>query len=320
MNKIIYALLTLAALTSCANSYNIQGSSDVQMLDGRMLYLKVFKNSDLKNVDSCDVVHGKFQFTGTVDSTRMATLFMDDESIMPVVIERGEINIKIDNSQQKVSGTPLNDKLTAFLDEYNQLQRKMEDLGHKQSQAIMDGEDENVTNARLNEEAARIADEELGGITVDIPEDLTKWNIRMKEGEKDYLLKGDDAVIFVARRDISIDDSAMGRMKRQVQYMKKLFPAFKSATVNNITYPISLYKSEADKVNTNLSLDEMTYLAKLLLDLELDERKIASVPGEMKRIEEGEIEDYEYEMGFIVDEDALKQLIIDRYYVETEEQ
>ena len=160
MNKIIYALLTLAALTSCANSYNIQGSSDVQMLDGRMLYLKVFKNSDLKNVDSCDVVHGKFQFTGTVDSTRMATLFMDDESIMPVVIERGEILIKIDNSEQKVSGTPLNDKLTAFLEEYNQLQRKMEDLGHKQSQAIMDGEDENVTNARLNEEAARIADEE----------------------------------------------------------------------------------------------------------------------------------------------------------------
>lgn len=101
MNKIIYALLTLATLTSCANSYNIQGSSDVQMLDGRMLYLKVFKNSDLKNVDSCDVVHGKFQFTGTVDSTRMATLFMDDESIMPVVIERGEIVIKIDNSEQK---------------------------------------------------------------------------------------------------------------------------------------------------------------------------------------------------------------------------
>ena len=127
MNRIIYALLTLAALTSCANSYNIQGSSDVQMLDGRMLYLKVFKNSDLKNVDSCDVVHGKFQFTGTVDSTRMATLFMDDESIMPVVIERGEIVIKIDNSEQKVSGTPLNDKLTAFLEEYNQLQRKMED-------------------------------------------------------------------------------------------------------------------------------------------------------------------------------------------------
>ena len=160
----------------------------------------------------------------------------------------------------------------------------------------------------------------LGGITVDIPEDLTKWNIRMKEGSKDYLLKGEDAVIFVARRDTSIDDSAMGRMKRQVQYMKKLFPALKQKTVSNITYPISLYRSEADKVNTNLSLDEMTYLAKLLLDLELDESRIASVPGAMERIEEGQIDDYDYEMGFIVDEDALRQLIIDRYYVETEEQ
>ena len=160
MNRIIYVLLTMAALTSCANSYNIQGSSDMQVLDGRMLYLKVFKNSEMKNVDSCDVVHGKFQFTGTVDSTKMATLFMDDESIMPVVIERGEISIKIDNQQQKVSGTPLNDKLTSFLEEYNKLQSKMEDLGHKQSQAIMDGEDEAVTNARLNEEAMKIADEE----------------------------------------------------------------------------------------------------------------------------------------------------------------
>ena len=64
MNKILYALLTLAAFTSCANSYNIQGSSNVSMLDGRMLYLKVYKDGDLKNVDSCEVVHGQFHFQG----------------------------------------------------------------------------------------------------------------------------------------------------------------------------------------------------------------------------------------------------------------
>ncbi|MBQ6576076.1 MAG: LCP family protein [Lachnospiraceae bacterium] len=156
----------------------------------------------------------------------------------------------------------------------------------------------------------------LGGITVDIPEDLTKWNPKMKEGISDYLLKGKDAVIFVARRDTSIDDSAMGRMKRQMQYMKKLFPALKSQTAKNITYPITLYNNEADKVATNLSIDEMTYLAKLMLDLELDEDNVAVVPGQMKKIEPGEIDDYEYEMGYIVDEDALKDLIIERYYTE----
>ena len=158
----------------------------------------------------------------------------------------------------------------------------------------------------------------VGGITVDITDDLTKWNPKMKEGVTDYLLKGKDSIIFVARRDISIDDSAIGRMKRQVQYLKKLFPAAKAETSKNIMFPITVYNREADKVATNLTLDEMTYLAKLFLDLELDEDKVESVPGIMKRIEPGEIEDYEYEMGFIADEDALKQLIIDRFYVKAE--
>ncbi len=159
----------------------------------------------------------------------------------------------------------------------------------------------------------------VGGITVDIPEDLTKWNPKMKAGTSDYLLMGKDSVIFVARRDTDIDDSAMGRMKRQVQYLKKLFAAVKAKTADNIMYPISLYNAEADKVATNLTLDEMTYLAKLLLDLELDEDEIGSVPGQMKHIEPGEIEDYDYEMGYVVDEDALKQLIIDRFYVKVTE-
>ena len=157
MNKVLYTLVTLAALTSCANSYNIQGSSNVSMLDGRMLYLKVYNNGELKNVDSCEVVHGQFHFQGTIDSTKMTTLFMDDKSVMPVVLESGDITVRIDNTQQNVSGTVLNEKLFKFIEEYNQLDNQVVDLGHKQSQAIMEGEDENVVNARLNQEALEIA-------------------------------------------------------------------------------------------------------------------------------------------------------------------
>ena len=51
MNKIIYTILAMAALTSCANSYNIQGTSNVSMLDGRMLYLKVYNKDNLKVAD-----------------------------------------------------------------------------------------------------------------------------------------------------------------------------------------------------------------------------------------------------------------------------
>ena len=81
MKKILYALFSIVVLASCANSYNIQGSSNVSNLDGRMLYLKVLKNNDFKNLDSCDVIHGQFHFAGSFDSTRMASIFMDDESI-----------------------------------------------------------------------------------------------------------------------------------------------------------------------------------------------------------------------------------------------
>ena len=104
MKKISYVLALVALLTSCAGSYNVQGSSSVSALDGSKLYLKAIKNNELKNIDSCDVVHGQFHFNGVLDTVRMVNLFMDDESIMPVVLEAGEITIKIDNASQKVGG------------------------------------------------------------------------------------------------------------------------------------------------------------------------------------------------------------------------
>lgn len=174
MNKSLNSLILAGAalMAACTTSYDIKGTSDVSVLDGKMLYLKAYSNSDLKNIDSCDVVHGQFSFSGSLDSTKMVTLFMDDESLMPVVLEKGDISIKIDNGQQKVSGTPLNDKLSKFIEKYNQLDVQMNELGHKQSQAIMNGEDENATNARLSQEAQQILDKEDKLITSFIVENF----------------------------------------------------------------------------------------------------------------------------------------------------
>lgn len=160
MNKVLYTFVTLLALTSCASSFDIQGTSNISTLDGRKLYLKVLSNNEFKNLDSCDVVHGQFGFAGSVDTVRMANIFMDDESVMPIVLESGNIHIKIDNAQQEVSGTPLNDKLFQFFKKYNQLKSQEADLVHKHDQAIMDGNDMAVVTAQLNEEAARLSQEE----------------------------------------------------------------------------------------------------------------------------------------------------------------
>ena len=165
MRRIVYALIIACTLVSCAESYSVQGSSSVSALDGSKLYLKAIKDNELKNIDSCEVVHGQFRFAGLLDTVRMANLFMDEQSIMPVVLEKGEISIKIDNASQTVGGTPLNEKLYQFIDLHNQLDNQMEELAHKQSQMLLDGIEEEVINIQLNNEAAEIARREDSLVT-----------------------------------------------------------------------------------------------------------------------------------------------------------
>ena len=52
MKKLILITAFVAALTSCADSYVIEGSSSVPQLDGSKLYLKVIKDKELTSMDS----------------------------------------------------------------------------------------------------------------------------------------------------------------------------------------------------------------------------------------------------------------------------
>ena len=139
-------------LSSCASSFNIEGTTDVSNLDGQKLYLKVFDDTSFVDVDSCDVLHG------SVDSIKVANVFMDGVPVLPVVLEDGNITVKIDNMQQVVSGTPLNETLTDFLKEYHKLAGASADLVHRHDQAIMDGEDMETVNARLQAEDMEISE------------------------------------------------------------------------------------------------------------------------------------------------------------------
>lgn len=160
MNKIYLAIIALLALTSCANTYEIKGTSNVSTLDGRMLYLKILKDNNFKSIDSCDVLHGQFHFQGNLDSVKMGNIFMDDEPVLPLVLESGDITVKLDDAQQIVSGTPLNDKLFGFFKKYQQLQNQQRELVHKHDQAIMNGSDMNVVTQKLNAEAIQLSEQE----------------------------------------------------------------------------------------------------------------------------------------------------------------
>ena len=70
-----------------------------------------------------------------------------------MVLERGDISIRLDNTQRVIGGTPLNDKLNDFLKKLEQLQNEQLDLVHKHDQAIMNGSDmDEVTRALISQD------------------------------------------------------------------------------------------------------------------------------------------------------------------------
>lgn len=167
MKNLIYVLFIAATLASCSTSFSIKGTSDVQNLDGHMLFLKAVSDEDLKNIDSCDVVHGQFAFHGAIDTTKVAALYINNESVMPIVLEEGEITIKFNTAKQSCSGTPLNDELSSFIEQYNQINNDIADLQHQHDQAIMDGDDMDAVSSKLQNKYA--------SLTADLDKCVTKF-------------------------------------------------------------------------------------------------------------------------------------------------
>lgn len=159
MSRLLFLLLTVVAFTSCSKKYKIEGISSVASLDGKMLFLKVMNGNDLVDIDSAEVIHGKFAMNGRIDSVEMAMLYMDDESIMPLVVEGGDIKISITNSEQTVSGTVLNNKLYAFIDKKNSLETKLDEIQQKEAKMIMNGEDPMAIQMQLIKEADALGKE-----------------------------------------------------------------------------------------------------------------------------------------------------------------
>ena len=106
MYKLYFFLFCAVLFASCGKKYRIEGVSSVSLLDGKMLFIKVPAGDKWVNIDSAEVIHGLFKMEGKADSTMLATLFMDDECIMPFVIEQGKININIDNAGITIKPLP----------------------------------------------------------------------------------------------------------------------------------------------------------------------------------------------------------------------
>ena len=159
MKNYLWAVILLVAFASCSTGYKIEGSSSVLRLDGKMLFVKIHQGNEMIKVDSAEVIHGVFSMEGIVDSTVIASLYMDDENIMPFVMEDGDIKIQIDNADIMVSGTPLNDKLYHFVKSRNILLDRVYEVERLESRMIMDGKSEDEIAEEVVKEREKLSKE-----------------------------------------------------------------------------------------------------------------------------------------------------------------
>ena len=155
----LLVICMIACFFSCAKGYRIMGESNVSRLEGKTVTLMTSEDNVWRMLDSCEVLHGKFRMAGKADSTLIATLFLDGNPIMPLIVEPGRMEVVISNIHLGVSGTPLNDSLYSFIARKYKLDFRAMELEHMESQMIMNGYGEAEIQAHLDSAYQVLSDE-----------------------------------------------------------------------------------------------------------------------------------------------------------------
>jgi len=154
----------------------------------------------------------------------------------------------------------------------------------------------------MNLDGLYIANDAIGGVTLTLLDDMTEFNRKMKKGEE-YTLKGKDVEIYLARRlGEGLDGTNMSRTARHIQYYKEFFKTAKNKLESNPLFAVDLFNALGGNVQSDLSIEEIIYLSKTIMKADLGDDNIYTLEGTTKN------ED------FFVDDDALKDLLIDLFY------
>ena len=98
------------------------------------------------------------------------------------------------------------------------------------------------------------------------------------------------------------------RLVRQKQYLNAFIGAAKQAAKKDISVAVDLYRAILPQMVTNVTVDEVAYLAPMLVDYRFDENGFYMIDGETVMGEQFE--------EFYADEQALYELILEVFYEE----
>ena len=147
----------------------------------------------------------------------------------------------------------------------------------------------------------------VGSVQLTVLEDMTEINPAWYQGAE-VTLKGKDAYEYVHYRNTEVFESARNRLARQKQYLAVFAGTAMAKIKKDVTLPVSLYQVFKPYTVTDISVDEISWLASQLTGYKFDENAVYSMEGitiKGQKFEE-----------FYPDEEALQELIIKVFYRE----
>ncbi len=156
----------------------------------------------------------------------------------------------------------------------------------------------------LTMDAVQILNDEVGGVPVTIPEDMTMIDASFVEGSR-ITLYGEQALKFVRARSGLENNTNRGRMERQRQYLNELYEkVFWNVSVDE-EFPPRIISKLSNYMVSDCRADQLQSLLETASECEfvgIETIEGESVVGENNRME------------FTPDRDQLEQLIIDLFY------
>lgn len=156
----------------------------------------------------------------------------------------------------------------------------------------------------LNMDAIGKLNDIVGGVTVEVLDDFPDVP-QLVKGET-VTLQGDLSMIYIRGRKGVGDQTNVSRMKRQKQYMEAFIEQFRIAAEDNSSIAVSAYNAAGKYMITDCSVNTISELFNAVIDYEV---------GEI-RIPEGNNVKGESLMEFYIDDDSLRQNILDIFYEE----
>lgn len=165
----------------------------------------------------------------------------------------------------------------------------------------------------LNLSGIKPLNDAIGGVTLTAEYSVPSAGI---EKGQTVTLKGDMAEAYIRTRDMDHATAALERGQRQIQYVKAFTDQLMPVVKKDFSVVSELYNIAKQYSQTNLSLNNVTYLASTILSNGVSSFETYSLQGDVElRVVNPDNPNY-VNAYFTPDEDQLMQTVLDVFYVQ----